>query len=241
MPKSIESDAECHTDPIHSSKMRPLRLFAFLPLLLPGAANGQQDLIGLRYDEQLDERCAISRNYEIKAGWVAELRARLPEIQSLWEASAPPMMAAVVRITGKPVDPRPELIRLTLCDSPSQSIFGVSVNMRFSLRSFSEQPVPLRYKIDTAFHEILHGFVSRQTPGNSPLLQRHEAESSCVRDHLHLLSLQKAVLLSLGLDAELEQVSKIDSQLPSGCYKRAWEIVNESGDTYRQYVQELAR
>ena len=40
---------------------------------------------------------------------------------------------------------------------------------------------------------------------------------------------------------ELAQVIAIDSQLPSGCYKGAWELVNETEGTYKQYVSELTR
>jgi hypothetical protein len=41
--------------------------------------------------------------------------------------------------------------------------------------------------------------------------------------------------------ASLEQVIRIDSELPSGCYKRAWALVNAGPDVYLQYVAELAR
>jgi hypothetical protein len=48
----------------------------------------------------------------------------------------------------------------------------------------------------------------------------HAVETDCVKNHLHLLALQKAVLLSLNAQRELADVVAIDSQLPSGCYKR---------------------
>lgn len=219
--------------------MPPLKPFIALFFLLPCLAKAQAPLISLRYDAPADERCASAHGYEIKEAWVEELRSRLPEMQALWESAAPPMLAAVRKLTNKSLDPLPATVLLTLCDSPSQSRFGISVNMRFALGAFTANPVPLRYKVDTAFHELLHGFVSRHVPENSPLLERHKSESACVRNHLHLLSLQKAVLLSLGQQTELEQVIRIDTQLPSGCYSKAWAIVNESGSTYMQYVEEL--
>jgi hypothetical protein len=33
--------------------------------------------------------------------------------------------------------------------------------MRYALRSFTPEPVSLRYKVDTLFHELLHIFLSR--------------------------------------------------------------------------------
>ncbi|MBL0729664.1 hypothetical protein [Piscinibacter sp. HJYY11] len=194
----------------------------------------------LEYDARADEQCAASRGYEIKEEWANELNARLPEVQALWKTTAPLMFAAVSRLTGKLIDAPSSRIRLTLCDSPSQARLGISVNMRFALGSFTAKPVPLRYKIDTAFHEVLHDFTRRHVPKASPLKKLHNAESSCVLNHLHLLSLHKAVLLSLGEKAALENMVEIDSQLPSGCYSRAWAIVNEAEGTYKQYLQELA-
>ena len=109
------------------------------------------------------------------------------------------------------------------------------------MRSFTATPVPLRYKIDTVFHEALHEFVSRNTPARSELLSQHTSEPMCVRNHLHLLALQKAALLYTKDIEALEQVISIDGQLPSGCYKRAWSLVNATSNTYLQYVAELSQ
>jgi len=100
--------------------------------------------------------------------------------------------------------------------------------------------VPLRYKSDTAFHQELHPFVDANVPAKSDLLLAHASEPECVRNHLHLLALQKAVLLRLNDSASLAQLVAIDRQLPSGCYKRAWAWVDATPSTYLQYVAELA-
>jgi hypothetical protein len=150
------------------------------------------------------------------------------------------MFAAVTSLTHRPIDRYVEPVRLTLCDRPSQSLSGPSVNMRFALHSFTPRPVPLRYKVDTAFHETLHRFVAEHTPRDSRLLASHRSEPACVRTHLHLLALQKAVLLAVGEATSLKQVVLIDSQLPSGCYERAWSLVNDTDTTYEHYVAELA-
>jgi len=46
--------------------------------------------------------------------------------------------------------------------------------MRFALHSFTSTPVPLRYKVDTAFHESLHGFVAKYAPHDSKLLESNQ-------------------------------------------------------------------
>jgi hypothetical protein len=113
--------------------------------------------------------------------------------------------------------------------------------MRYALRGFTATPVPIRYKLDTAFDEALHQFVARNTPARSPVLLAHASEPFCVRNHLHLLALQKAALLVVQDSESLEQVIRVDSELPSGCYARAWALVNAAPDVYLQYVAELSR
>jgi hypothetical protein len=58
---------------------------------------------------------------------------------------------------------------------------------------------------------------------------------------LHLLALQKAVLLKLNAIDELADVIRIDSQLPGGYYKRAWEIINATDTEYLKYVAEFSQ
>ncbi len=150
-------------------------------------------------------------------------------------------MARTVRLlTHKPFEPS-GTIRLTLCDTPSNSFQGPTVNMRYALKSFTETPVPLRYKVETAFHEELHPFVDANVPAKSELLRARASESQCVRNHLHLLALQKAVLLHLNDPASLAQVVALDGQMPSGCYKRAWNLVDATPGAYLQFVAELAK
>lgn len=172
--------------------------------------------------------------------WSEELNERLPEIVSLWESIIPTLVEAVTITTKKPFS-APKTVHLILSDRPSNSFSGVTVNMRYALRSFTATPVPMRYKLDTVFHEALHEFVSRNTPTRSVLLSQHASEPMCVRNHLHLLALQKAALLYTKDLEALEQVISIDGQLPSGCYKRAWSLVNSAPNTYLQYVVELSQ
>jgi hypothetical protein len=176
----------------------------------------------------------------IQRTWSKEVNERLPEVSALWASIAPALAEAVTAATKKPFTV-PQTVHLTLTDQPSNSFSGVTVNMRYALRSFTVAPVPMRYKIDTVFHEALHEFVSRYSPTDSPLLVLHSSEPICVRNHLHLLALQKEVLLRNNDTTALEQVIAIDSQLPSGCYRRAWSLVNATPGTYRQYVAELSQ
>jgi hypothetical protein len=196
--------------------------------------------ISIAYSPAFDTVCSAIRGPGIKDQWKTELASRLPEFRSLWEKAGPGMLAASQELTGLSA-PASATVRLTLCNLPSQSFLGVSVNMRFALGSFTNDPVPLRYKVDTLFHELLHKMLAGHVEAKSPLLAAHSGESACVRNHLHLLALQKAVLLKLGERRELDDVVRIDRQLPGGCYKQAWTLVNSSESEYLAYVAEIGK
>ena len=88
--------------------------------------------------------------------------------------------------------------------------------MRYALNSFVSPPVPLRYKVHTLFHELLHVFLSRHRVSDSALLAQHAPESQCTRNHLHLLALQKAVLLKIQEPGVLQEIVAIDGHCRTG-------------------------
>ena len=198
--------------------------------------------VKVEYDPQRDTSCPGGGS--IKEEWKAELLARQAEFMRMWEKESPQLVAAVESITGKPFLAQEITARLTLCNTPSESSPGadrVTVNMRFALASFTRTPVPMRYKVHTLFHELLHIFLYEHPLKDSPLLRDHAAEPERVRGHLHLLALQKAALLKLDERDALSEIIATDSALPGGFYKRAWEIVNASDGEYSRYVAELSR
>lgn len=193
------------------------------------------------YSPMMDTACSLVRGGAIKEEWKKELVSRKAQFEALWAGVGPQLMGAAEAITGRSFPSEHLTARLTLCDLPSQSIIGISVNMRYALTSFTHTPVPLRYKVDTLFHEILHVYLASHPIEGSALLDERSSESGCVRNHLHLLALQKAVLLKLHQTDALNDVISIDGQLPGGCYKRAWALVNATDTEYLRYVAELAR
>jgi len=212
-----------------------------LLVLVGSPARAGQPVLTISYSPTLDAACSLVRSGTIKDEWKAELAARQPEFEALWAADGPKMVAATEAVTGKSFPADAVTARLSLCDLPSQSIAGISVNMRYALTSFTATPVPMRYKVNTLFHELLHVYLAKHPVQNSALLAEHAAEPERTRDHLHLLALQKAVLIKLDQPDALKEVIAIDSQLPGGYYRRAWEIVNATDTEYLRYVAELAR
>jgi len=209
-----------------------------------GASHAAVPKVKVDYSPSEDVACSAAPASPIKEEWKAEMLSRQREFVALWEAEGPRFIAATEAITGKSFPAREITARLTLCNAPSASFSGtnrVTINTRYALRSFTPEPVPLRYKVDTLFHELLHIFLDQYPVKNSALLKQHAAEAERVRDHLHLLALQEAVLLKLDEGESLKGVIAVDSELPGGYYKRAWEIVNATESEYLKYVAELSK
>jgi hypothetical protein len=204
-------------------------------------APARQPLVTINYDAAIDDQCALARGVPIRDEWKTELMSRLVEFENLWDNVGPKLVGAAETITGKLFSGGKITARLTLCDLPSQASDGITINMRYALKSFTPSPVPMRYKVDTLFHELLHVFLSEHPVMESTLLEQHKSEPERTRDHLHLLALQKAVLLELNEPEALKDVVAIDSELPGGYYKRAWEIVNATDVEYLKYVAEISR
>lgn len=216
------------------------RILTLLGLLLcSSVAMAAPPMVTISYSPSIDTVCAFVRGYQIKKEWNEELARDVGSFIDLWVKVGPKLLSTTEKITGKPFTEKNVSAYLTLCDLPSQSIFGVSVNMRYALSSFTKNPVPMRYKIGVLYHEILHKYVDKYLPARSVLLAKYQNEPARVREHLHLLALQKAVYLELGMKDELAEVIDIDSQFPGGFYKRAWQIVNQDKDDYLKYVEEL--
>ena len=226
-----------------SGLLRTMRTFLLFTPVLGFAfdARAGQPSVTVVYSPGLDTACSIVRGGTIKNEWKEELVSRKAEFEGIWASVGPKLVAATESLTGKSFPPENFKARLTLCNLPSQSFVGISVNMRHALKSFASQPVPMRYKVDTLFHELLHVFLSGHPITNSALLAEHATQPDCTRNHLHLLALQKAVLIKLQEPAILQEIIVIDGQLPGGCYKKAWAIVNATDGEYLKYVTEIAR
>ena len=226
--------------------MRVIRNTLSLAVLLCFVCSSQATLLRVKveYSPGQDSLCSMGSGNSVKEEWKAEVLARQSAFVQLWESEGPRLLATTEAISGKDFALREITARRTLRNSPSEPFpqaDRVSINMRYALGSFTPTPVSLRYKVDMLFHELLHIFLSQHPIKNSMLLQQHAAEPERVRDHLHLLALQKAVLLKLNEGDALRDVVAIDSALPGGYYKRVWELVNATDSEYLKYVAELSK
>lgn len=208
------------------------------------SAHAAPPKVRLEYSERRDWLCSLLPSNSIKDEWREELLSRQEELIDLWERHGRRLVAATEAVSGKVFASREVTVRLTLCSSPSESFplsDRITINMRYALKSFTRAPVSVRYKMHTLFHELLHLFLFQHPMEKSALVEAHAAEHERVRSHLHLLAVQKAVLIRLDERDALREIVASDSALPGGHYKRAWEIVNATEEEYLKYVAELAK
>lgn len=194
--------------------------------------------VTIKYSSLWDSTCSIFKGYEIKDAWKEELINKKNELEADWKKYGGKLLLTTVTIVGKEFKRTSITAHLTLCNTPSRS-FPIIVNMRYALSGFIDPPVQMHVKTGTLYHEILHKYIDDNLPESSKLIEKYKNEHSRVLKHVHLLALQKAVYLKLQLNDQLSSIMKVDSQLPNGYYKRAWEIVNSHPDYYLEFVHEL--
>jgi hypothetical protein len=150
--------------------MRAIRNLFFFTALWASPCSSQASLshVEVKYDASKDVSCSKG---SIKEEWKAELLSRESEFISLWEAEGRRLLVATESLAGKDFPSLEITARLTLCNVASESFpetGQVTINMRYALRSFTPEPVSMRYKVNTLFHELLHIFFS-DIPSRTPL------------------------------------------------------------------------
>ena len=191
----------------------------------------------ISYAALFDEVCSQKTSYKIEPAWKQELNNRLPQWQQLWNQEGAQLLKQAIKIVGKPFPQNNFSVPLSVCSFPSMST-PLIVNVRYSLKSFTEHPNLDDVTISTIDHELLHNYIDSFLPKETPLLIKYKSEPKMVLSHLHLFALQKATYLALGWQSKLKDVIAKDKSLPNGDYKRAWEIVNEK-ENYRAFIAEL--
>ncbi len=194
----------------------------------------------IEYNSDLDESCSNAKNYKIKDSWKKELKVKQSQLIKEWSNYGGKLLLETEGIVGNEFNRAFVTANLALCNTPSRS-FPLTINMRYSLSTFTNNPVSIDVKVGTLYHELLHPYIINNLRTNSLLLTLYNKEPQRVKDHIHLLALLKAVYLNIGLADKLSTIIEADNSLPNGFYKRAWEIVNSNPSYYLEFVGELQK
>jgi hypothetical protein len=184
----------------------------------------------------IDRLCSQLFNTQIEPKWIQETVQRLPEFQALWDKEGPAYLSVVLREVGLAYPFREVQATLTVC--PGALSMGSPLMVKVSrFLSSEERPLPASLFSLFVFHELMHRYVTPVHP-TSGLRKKYASEPLITLNMLHLMALEKFVLLKLGKSEELRILDEIYRTQRTPEHKRAWEIVNEK-ESYEAFVSEL--
>jgi hypothetical protein len=188
------------------------------------------------YGSMIDRLCSNLLKTQIEPKWIQETLQRLPEFQALWEKDGTAYLSVALREVGLDYPFREVQATLTVCPGVPSMGSPLMIQVRPFLSS-DEKPKPASLFPLYVFHELMHRYT---TPVHavSPLRKKYASEPLITLNLLHIMALEKLVLVKLGKSEELRELDEIYRTERTPMHKRAWEIVNEK-ESYEAFVNEL--
>jgi len=183
-----------------------------------------------------DVFCGTLLKINISQAAVEETVHRRPELQLLWDREGPTYLSATFSEIGLPFPYKEMQATLTVCTG----VPSMSAPLFVSVRNFLPSAVaryPDSHFVERLYHELMHTYVSRVN-ATSELRKKYKAEPPLVLNHLHVMALEKMVLLKLEKTEELKLLTVDYEPVLPPEYKRAWEIVDKI-EGHRPFVAEL--
>ena len=184
-----------------------------------------------------DSTCAALLKTTIQAEAVREAAARVPEFQAAWNRDGAKYLSTTLAEVGLPFPYREMQATLTVCPGVKTMSSPLFVNVQQYLPSAGTDRVSDDHFVEQLYHELMHHYV-RQVRDGLAMRKKYAAESQATLSHLHVLALEKFVLLKLGKAEELKRVANDYQTSTSAGYRRAWQIVNDI-EGYEVFVKEL--
>jgi hypothetical protein len=165
---------------------------------------------------------------------IDETVRRRPEFQRQWDREGTRYLAAALQEVRLAYPYREVQVTLTVCPIPSMGD-PLVVNVRPYLTDPQNSNPPWRFAL-TVFHELMHTYV-RPVTNTSALRRKYASEPLQTVNHLHVLALEKLVLVKLEQSEKLREVDEFYRMRATGAYRRAWEIVNK--ESHESFVREM--
>lgn len=176
---------------------------------------------------------------QLKSG----LYKQLPGLKVAWKKEVPLLFMELFSVFNRGIKAKERTAILYLSNAWS---YGSDRFLVLGLRWILD-PEPWVFKVNredsftaTIFHELLHIWVDENISQESPLLKKYNIEESEVRNHIHLMALQKMVYQKLGREDILEMLDEQYRKRSLASYRRAWEIVNDI-EGYEVVLQDIRK
>ena len=164
------------------------------------------------------------------ANWVDEIRMKSNRFSDLWSAKGPELFGILFNKTGLGFSRKEMTATFSVCPKKASYSNPLVLNMTRYLESYMSPKLAFSDDdfVDLVFHELLHTWVVENLK-NSELLRKYKDEMPTVKNHMHLMAIQKFVYSKLGRTDLVNQLDRIYSKM-GGTYARSWEIVQIEGD-----------
>jgi hypothetical protein len=172
----------------------------------------------------LDRLCKTDFNRTIDEAVLKDAVQQRADFQRRWDAEGPSYLQAALNEIGVTFPYHEMQATLTVCLPASTSI-PLVIDVTPFLANTVKQTPSWEFS-EILFHELMHSYVSPVFAA-SALMKKYQNEAATTKYHLHVMAIEKMVLLKL---QRPDQLAIIDHNYRNGsdlAYRRAWEIVND--------------
>jgi len=171
--------------------------------------------------------CPEKSTKKVDPAWAREADERTKEFAQIWGKAEPILFGKVFEIFGAGFSRKELTATLSACPIVPSYSDPLTLNVTRFLKSYmGEKPVASNEGFaDLVFHELLHTWIVENGQWPSALYEKYQNEKRVVRNHLHLMAVQKHVYSELNRsDLILMIETRYKNMLG---YDRAWQIVTE--------------
>ncbi len=215
--------------------------FLFLTQLQAQATTASAPKIFFEYSALYDSNCANTPERKIEPEWVREAIDRSPDFSKIWEVSGPVLFGKVFEHFAKGFQRKEITATLSVCPASSYSNPLVLNVTRFLKSYMGSKPVRSDDSFaDLVFHELLHSWLVENVDFPTPLFDKYKNEERVVRNHLHLMAMQKFIYTELNRNDLVLMIDRQYSTMLGPAYPRAWEIVSKI-EGYEAFIAEIKK
>jgi len=183
----------------------------------------------------LDRLCKTDFNRAIDEAVLRAAVQQRADFQKRWDVEGLSYMQAALNEIGMPFPYHEMQATLTVCLPASTSI-PLVIDVTPFLAS-AVKPAPGWEFSEILFHELMHSYVSPVFAA-SALMKKYQNEAATTKYHLHVMAIEKMVLLKLQRPEQLAILDYGYRNGPDPAYRRAWEIVNDV-EGHQPFIAEL--
>ena len=188
-----------------------------------------------------DTNCGELLKTTVSRTTIEEAVRRTPELQALWDREGPVYLATTFTEIGLPFPYKEMQAALTVCPG----VISMSAPLFISAGRYlpsSKTRYPDWHFVETLYHELMHTYI-RRVRDTSALRRKYATEAPVTLNHLHVMALEKMVLLKMGKVDELKRIGTDYRTTFPAAYKRAWEIVDaiEGPEPFVNELKKLAQ